>query len=134
MFAPALFSPAALRKRHALCTAELWPGSRPPSVDEDERAFPVVTPEPSALSDDLFNALGFPRFGALAVRADEIEVVARLVDDGASVQAVATRIGCAVDEVGELVGGLRAFASPQRSGPRSRARSGQQPARARRRP
>ncbi|HEY0713324.1 MAG TPA: hypothetical protein VGF45_11670, partial [Polyangia bacterium] len=108
VFAAALFSPAALRKRRALCTAELWPGSRPPAIDEDTRAFSVTSPEDSALSDAVFNALGYPRFGDLAIRADEAETTARLVEGGASVQAVAARLGCAVEAVSVFVTGLRA--------------------------
>jgi ATP-dependent RNA helicase SUPV3L1/SUV3 len=115
VFSPPLFSPAALRKRHALCTAELWPAARLPTVDEDGRAFPVVIPELSVLSDTLFNALGYPRFGGLAVRADEAEAITKAVDGGASVQAVAAQLGCSVDDVGDLVSGLRALRpAPQR--------------------
>ncbi|HEY0709033.1 MAG TPA: helicase-related protein [Polyangia bacterium] len=122
VFSTPLFSAAALRKRRALCTAELWPGARPPAIEGEALSISVTGAEAKALPDAVFNALGYPRFGGIAVRADETEIVGDLIAEGASVQAIASHLGCGVDEVSALVTNLREQ-QPRQARRRGRRRS-----------
>ena len=81
VYAPALLEPAALEKRWALCAAEVWPERLPPAPAPGgaPRHVPVL-PE---LPPPLYEALGFPRIGDLAVRADELERIGREIARGA---------------------------------------------------
>jgi ATP-dependent RNA helicase SUPV3L1/SUV3 len=117
LFAAALLSPEALRARGALCAAHLRsvgdPGARLP-IPGVERSLPVMDGVPVGL----YTALGFPAFGPLALRADLVEEVARLVAKGARDASVASRCGCAPADVPDLRAAFGAGSRGRRAGTR----------------
>jgi ATP-dependent RNA helicase SUPV3L1/SUV3 len=108
VFVPPLFSPDALRKRRALCAAELWPDADPPIPP----AVGTAVVERSGGSDRIYEALGYVPLGDLidpeiAVRADELEAIGAEIARGASPHAVAKRLGVSEGLALALIGGLR---------------------------
>jgi ATP-dependent RNA helicase SUPV3L1/SUV3 len=71
VFVPALLSAGALEKRRALCAAELWPDQIPPSPGRQHGELRL--PVDAAISPRIYQALGYPILGGLAVRADALE-------------------------------------------------------------
>jgi ATP-dependent RNA helicase SUPV3L1/SUV3 len=92
LFAPALLEPAALAARSALCAAELWP-ERPPAALEPAAPAPVRVPVVPEVPPRIYEALGYPVIGDLAVRADQLEQLGRDVGRGAPPRVIARRLG-----------------------------------------
>jgi ATP-dependent RNA helicase SUPV3L1/SUV3 len=94
VYAAPLLRPEALLVRVALCRAFLAPSVR------------LLPPPPAArfflpaddVDDETCLALGFPVFGGVALRADEVELLAARIAGGLREHALAQRLGCA-DEV-----------------------------------
>lgn len=103
VFVPALGRPEAMRARVALANAFFAPSVR------------VTVPAPSAVSlpvtrenpDQLYAAVGYPAFGARAIRADFVDSVGTRLLGGAPANDVASRLGCSTDEIPAV---RRAFA------------------------
>jgi ATP-dependent RNA helicase SUPV3L1/SUV3 len=121
VYAPPLVTADALRKRWALCAAELWPEQSLARVvgsgfggAGDAAALTAETTAPSVLAGGdlpprLCGALGYPVCGGLAVRADVLEAVGRELARGASATRVAAQLGVAAPAVTALVAEARAL-------------------------
>jgi ATP-dependent RNA helicase SUPV3L1/SUV3 len=98
VFVPPLLALPALRARVALCTAYLGPGVRlvPPPVGAVS-----LRPDP-ALPPDAYAAIGYPVFGARAIRADLADGIGARLLGGAAPADVAGRLGCTVSEVASV--------------------------------
>jgi ATP-dependent RNA helicase SUPV3L1/SUV3 len=90
LYAAPLLRPEALSVRRALCQAFLGPGS---VLDLPSPAMRSIPPADD-VDDETYAALGFPVFGGLALRADEVESLAARIAGGLREQAVAQRLGC----------------------------------------
>jgi len=107
VYAAALLRPAATLVRAALCRAFLGPG------------IPLAIPSPRTLwfrpsdevDDETCLALGFPVVGGIAVRADEVEVIARRIAGGARFKEIARYLGCDADQAAAIV---ETFPAPRR--------------------
>jgi ATP-dependent RNA helicase SUPV3L1/SUV3 len=134
VYAPALLAGPVLRLRAALCSGALPPGVSaplpPPGVV-------CLAPVPD-IPDTIYTALGFPRFGPRAVRADVADEVAARLDRRAPRAELAGRLGLAgtvLDEVLDALAGAPGPAGVARfTGPRESAAAprGHRPARRRR--
>jgi ATP-dependent RNA helicase SUPV3L1/SUV3 len=113
VFVPPLLAPEPLRKRRALCAAELWPAATPP--DPPVPGAPVMDLV-DRIPDRLYQALGYLRVGeAMAVRADELEAIAHEVRRGAPAQVVAARLGIEPAQGAALIATLRGQRQQRRS-------------------
>ena len=102
VFLPALLEPEPLGQRRALCAAELWPAERlPEAVSPDGELLRL--PVRPAISPGIYEALGFPVVGGLAVRADQLERIGQQISRGAPQGVVAGWLGVSLAEVGELM-------------------------------
>ena len=109
VFVPPLFSPEALRKRRALCAAELWPEIDPPSPPASGA---VVLGAVDQVPDRIYEALGYVPLGPevapwIAVRADELEAIAHEIRRGLGAAAVGKRLGVEPPLAAALVSALR---------------------------
>jgi ATP-dependent RNA helicase SUPV3L1/SUV3 len=114
VFVPPLFSPDALRKRRALCAAELWPETDPPSPPAVGTAVLLrADAGGGGVAGRIYEALGYVPLRELvdpeiAVRADELEAIgAEIAGRGPSPHAVAKRLGVSDALAGALISGLR---------------------------
>ena len=90
VFVPALLGADAIAARIALCNAQLGPGRglaapRPgaPSLATDEDLPPAI-----------YTSIGYPAFGARAIRADLVDGIAARIAGGARPGDIASRLGC----------------------------------------
>jgi ATP-dependent RNA helicase SUPV3L1/SUV3 len=113
VFAPALLTAAALEKRRALCAAELWPDRLPAWPASD--GIPVTLPVLPEIPPRTYEALGFPLAGPLAVRADELERIAREITRGAPPRKVARWLQASPAEAADFTAALRGSAPRRRS-------------------
>jgi ATP-dependent RNA helicase SUPV3L1/SUV3 len=107
VYAAALLRPEAALVRATLCRAFLGPGNGLvlPSARD---CFFVPS---DAVDDDTCLALGFPVFGAVAIRADEVEFLTARIASGMRERAVAQRLGCDMETAASILGAL---AEPRR--------------------
>ena len=104
VFVPALLSADAIAARVALCNAHLAPGR------SAALAKPIDLPRPGATSlrtdPDIpppsYAAIGYPVFGARAIRADLADGVADRLRAGARPPDIASRLGCRVSEIASV--------------------------------
>jgi len=106
VFVPALLRVDAIAARVALCNAQLGPGRglaapRPgaPSLATDEDLPPAI-----------YSSIGYPAFGARAIRADLVDGIAARMASGARAGDIASRLGCraaAIPSVREALAGGR---------------------------
>ena len=100
VFVPVLLAPAAVATRVALCNAYM----PIPDVGAPPR---LTAPEPSLVSlpvdprvpEPAYAAIGFPAYGARAVRANQVDAIAARVFEGARDAELASRLGCTVAEL-----------------------------------
>jgi ATP-dependent RNA helicase SUPV3L1/SUV3 len=90
VFVPALLGADAIAARVALCNAQLPAGRglaapRPgaPSLATDEDLPPAI-----------YASIGYPAFGARAIRADLVDGIAARLSGGARAGDIASRLGC----------------------------------------
>jgi hypothetical protein len=90
VFVPALLGADAIAARVALCNAQLPAGRglaapRPgaPSLATDEDLPPAI-----------YASIGYPAFGARAIRADLVDGIAARLSGGARPGDIASRLGC----------------------------------------
>jgi ATP-dependent RNA helicase SUPV3L1/SUV3 len=102
VYAAPLLRPEAVLVRTALCQAFLGPGIRLRAPPAQTRFF---LPSDD-IDDDTCLALGFPVFGGVALRADEVEILAARVASGVRERAVAQRLGCALETAAAIVAAL----------------------------
>jgi hypothetical protein len=58
------------------------------------------------VDDQTYVALGYPIFGGVAIRADEVESLAAHIAGGAREKAIAKRLGCDLDVAGAVADAL----------------------------
>ena len=107
VYAVSLLRPEAVLVRATLCRAFLGPGvslAPPPAL---ARCF-LPSDE---IDDDTCLALGFPVFGGVAIRADEVELLATRIGSGLRTRAVGERLGCDEETAAAVVAAL---AEPRR--------------------
>jgi len=102
LYAMALLRPEALLVRATLCRAFLRPGTRFDIPTAHTRYF-LPTDE---IDDDTCLAMGFPVVAGVAIRADEIELIASHLAGGARANVIARRLGCDTDEAEAIFGAL----------------------------
>jgi ATP-dependent RNA helicase SUPV3L1/SUV3 len=107
LYAAPLLRPEALRVRWALCQAFLGPGPALTVPGPTARMLPAA----DDVDDETYQALGFPVFGGLALRADEVELLAARIAGGQRERAIAERLGCDLDTAGAI---RAALAEPRR--------------------
>jgi ATP-dependent RNA helicase SUPV3L1/SUV3 len=98
VFVPPLLEPPALRARLALCNALLGPGARLPPPPPGAVS---LRPEPAA-PPEVYAAIGYPVFGARAIRADMVDGISARLFGGAAPADVAGRLGCGVADVASV--------------------------------
>ena len=110
VFVPALLGADAIAARVALCNAQLGAGRgiaapRPgaPSLEIDEDV-------PRAI----YASVGYPAYGARAIRADLVDGIAARVAGGARAGDIASRLGCRVASVASVREALAARGEPGR--------------------
>jgi ATP-dependent RNA helicase SUPV3L1/SUV3 len=102
LYAAPLLRPEALRVRAALCRAHLGPGRAPGLPPPGARFFQPA----DEVDDDTCLALGFPVIAGVAVRADEVELLAARIAGGMRERAIAQRLGCDEEVAAALVAAL----------------------------
>ncbi len=111
VFVPALLGADAVAARVALCNAQLGPGRGP------GRGLAIPRPGAASLATDedlppaIYTSIGYPAFGARAIRADLVDGIAARLSGGARDGDIASRLGCraaAVASVREALAGGRA--------------------------
>jgi ATP-dependent RNA helicase SUPV3L1/SUV3 len=102
LYAAPLLRPEPMRVRAALCEAFLGPGTR---LMNGERGALFLLPA-DEVDDDTYLALGYPIFGGVAIRADEVENLAARIAGGAGEKSVAQRLGCDPGVAGAVVDAL----------------------------
>jgi ATP-dependent RNA helicase SUPV3L1/SUV3 len=90
LFSAPLLRPEAMQVRAALCEAALGPGIH---LVNGQRGSPFLLPA-DEVDDETYLALGYPVFGGVAIRADEVEALAARIAGGARDKEVARRLGC----------------------------------------
>ena len=115
VFVPALLAADAIAARVALCNAQLGVG----------RALAAPRPGAPSLATDadlpsaIYTSIGYPVFGARAIRADLVDGIAARLFGGARAADVASRLGCRVAAVASvreaLAGGARPTSDRDRS-------------------
>jgi ATP-dependent RNA helicase SUPV3L1/SUV3 len=90
VYAAPLLRPEAMLVRAALCRAYLGPGI--PFPIPSGRSLSFLPPDD--VDDETCLALGFPVVGGIAIRADEVEVIAARIAGGAREKEIARRLGC----------------------------------------
>jgi ATP-dependent RNA helicase SUPV3L1/SUV3 len=107
VFALSLLQPPALLVRAAMCQAYLGVSARlsPPTA---ATRFFLPSDE---IDDETCLALGFPVFGGVALRADEVEILASRIAGGMRERAISERLGCEAAVASALVSAL---AEPRR--------------------
>jgi hypothetical protein len=91
-----------MQVRAAFCEASLAPGIR---VTNGHRGARFLLPV-DAVDDETYLAMGYPVFGGVAIRADEVEALAKRIAGGAREQAVASHLGCDLEVAGAVVDAL----------------------------
>jgi ATP-dependent RNA helicase SUPV3L1/SUV3 len=110
VFLPALLEPAALLQREALCAAELWPE---PFAVEAAAGLPSPDGRPVRLEvweetpPRIYQALGYPLLGDIALRADQLERTGRAIARGAPPRTVARWLGLSVADAAAFVSAVR---------------------------
>jgi len=102
VYVPALLAPGVIRTRAALCNAYLGGNAGP----RRERVR-IEAPRPGAVSLRVepavpvpaYAAIGYPVFGARAIRADQVDAVGARLRGHARAHDVASRLGCPPTEV-----------------------------------
>jgi ATP-dependent RNA helicase SUPV3L1/SUV3 len=103
VFLPALLAPEAMRKRRALCAAELWPAGSPPPIG------PATIDLDAGIPDRIYEALGYLPVGdTLAVRADELEAIDHDIRRGAPARVVAERLEVDPAQAAAVIATVRA--------------------------
>jgi ATP-dependent RNA helicase SUPV3L1/SUV3 len=102
VFLPALLAPEPLRKRRALCAAELWPVGSPPASGA------AAIPLHPAIPERIYEALGYLLAGELAVRADELEAIDHEIRRGVPAHVVAERLDIAPAHAAAVIATVRA--------------------------
>jgi ATP-dependent RNA helicase SUPV3L1/SUV3 len=100
VYATQLLRPEAVQVRAALCQAFLGPGIVL-AIPADASFLPEED-----IDDETYLALGFPVVGGIAIRCDEVELLAARIAGGARDQSVAQRLRCGVDHAAEIVAAL----------------------------
>lgn len=107
IYAAPLLRPEALLVRATLCRAFLGPGVLFTAPRGQARFF-LPSDE---VDDETCLALGFPLFGAVAIRADEVEFLGAHIAHGMRERACARRLGCDMETAAAIV---EALALPRR--------------------
>ena len=105
LFSTPLLRPEPMQVRAALCEAALPPGVHLPSGGA-----PFLLPV-DEIDDETYLALGYPIFGGVAIRADQVEALASRIAGGAREKEVANRLGSDLDVAAALID---AFYEPRR--------------------
>jgi ATP-dependent RNA helicase SUPV3L1/SUV3 len=107
VYAAPLLRPEAVLVRATLCRAFLGPGVSLAPPPSPARCF-LPSEE---IDDDTCLAMGFPVFGGVAIRADEVEFLAARIASGLRTRAVGERLGCDEEMAAAVVAAL---AEPRR--------------------
>jgi ATP-dependent RNA helicase SUPV3L1/SUV3 len=102
LFSAPLLRTEALQVRAALCEAALAPGVR---VGNGHRASRFLLPA-DEVDDETYLAMGYPIFGGVAIRADEVEVLAKRIAGGAREKVVAQQLGSDLEVAAAVVEAL----------------------------
>jgi ATP-dependent RNA helicase SUPV3L1/SUV3 len=102
LYCAPLLKSEAMQVRAAFCEASLAPGIR---VTNGHRGARFLLPV-DAVDDETYLAMGYPVFGGVAIRADEVEALAKRIAGGAREQAVASHLGCDLEVAGAVVDAL----------------------------
>ncbi len=102
LFSAPLLRPEPMLVRAALCEAALGPGIR---VVQGHLGALFLMPV-DEVDDETYVALGYPIFGGVAIRADEVEPLAARIAGGAREKAVAQRLGCDPEVAGAVFDAL----------------------------
>jgi ATP-dependent RNA helicase SUPV3L1/SUV3 len=102
MFSAPLVRPEAMQVRAALCEAALGPGVH---LVNGNRGALFLLPS-DEVDDETYVALGYPLFGGVAVRADQVEPMAAAIAGGAREKQVAHNLGCDLPTAAALVDAL----------------------------
>jgi hypothetical protein len=94
--------PEPMQVRAALCEAALGPGIHP--VNGHRGALFLLPADD--VDDETYVALGYPIFGDIAIRADEVETLAARIAGGARDKAIAQRLGCDLEVAGAIFDAL----------------------------
>ena len=107
LYAAPLLRAEAVLVRAALCRAFLSPGGFLGLPSAQARFFLPA----DEVDDETCLALGFPVFGAIALRADEAEILAARIGSGLRERAIAERLGCDLETAAAI---HAALAGPRR--------------------
>jgi len=102
LFSAPLLRPEAMQVRAAFCEAALGPGIR---VMNGHRGAHFLLPTDD-VDDETYLALGYPIFGGVAIRADEVETVATRIARGAREKVIAQHLGCDLDVAAAVLAAL----------------------------
>jgi ATP-dependent RNA helicase SUPV3L1/SUV3 len=102
LYSAPLLRAEAMQVRAAFCESALAPGIRVTRVHRGAR-FLLPADE---VDDETYLAMGYPIFGGVAIRADEVEALAKRIAGGARDKAIAQHLGCDVDVAGAVVDAL----------------------------
>ncbi len=98
LFVPGLLAANAIAARVALCNAQLGPGS---PLQPPRPGAPSVAIEPE-LPPAIYASIGYPAFGARAIRADLVDGIAARLQGGARLPDIASRLGCRIAGVASV--------------------------------
>jgi ATP-dependent RNA helicase SUPV3L1/SUV3 len=102
LFSAALLRPEPMMVRAALCEASLGPGIH---LVNGRRGALFLLPS-NEVDDETYVALGYPLFGGVAIRADEVEPLVAHIAGGWRQKAIAQRLGCDLDVAGAVFDAL----------------------------
>ncbi len=102
LYAAPLLRAEAMQVRAALCEAALGQGVRLPNGHKGRR---FLLPADD-VDDETYLAMGYPIFGGVGIRADEVEALAKRIAGGAREMAVAQHLGCDLEVAAAVVDAL----------------------------
>lgn len=102
LYSAPLLRAEAMLVRAALCEAALAPGIH---VTQGHRGARFLLPADD-VDDESYLAMGYPIFGGVAIRADEVEALAKRIAGGAQEREVAQHLGCDWEVAATLVEAL----------------------------
>jgi len=102
LFSAPLLRPEPMQVRAALCEAALGPGIRLP--DASRGALWLIPSD--QVDDETYLAMGYPIFGGVAIRADEVETLAARIAGGDREKAIAERLRCELEVAAAIVDAL----------------------------
>jgi len=102
VFVPALLSADAIAARVALANAHIAPGRAPARLIDLPRPGTASLRVDPDLPAPSYAAIGYPAFGARAIRADLADGIAARLRGGARPPDIASRLGCRVAEIASV--------------------------------